>query len=1366
MKPAVERNFGRFKLIKKQNEGLREIEIQEKIIHKFVQEETRINAAKVYYAASKISALVRGFLDRIVARKRRLYVRAIKLIQKVMKGKLGRIRWKREYWRSISVVKSDHALKELIERSKLLREQIKVGRFGYHWQEYFDSLTESFWYLNHYTKQNTWEVPFCFQDKLVCSWNTNANFGALTNSKPCRAVFRYVEEYHNHLRNAHKWNCIACFQSNIGFHFPICTLCGNKYNTDGIDGEKILQEQSRLVHEQLLKFLKKDIDMKNVGIYRIRDRMVDIAIEQKKIIDMLLSQQSLDSSIFDTTKQLTIGTLSNNNDNNNNNNNNNKQLSSSNRSESMKIKQMQAENYVVNTITDEYFNRGNRTTSTSATNTTTQESLKLPSIMKNTLQKAITSSSILQPVTTNDYNPHYTANNNNNNNNNKSRTNTASNTAIGKGGKGLLSTTNQLATNNNNNNTDNNNNNNTDNNRRRKPMRTKSMLVGQHSQLVKDILAPLEPSFEESNVTRIQFTPLDELAMELEPYKSVTILRKVQEQEWEESGGWKGIQEREIPPLYTGQLDHIDFDLATSIHDGVHVYRKRLQRLILQKLSNGLEYSSMSNHEELNNQLNADTDDTEEEEEEDQENHDHEDLSSLGSLAPKQEVDETIHDEKKENSKKSKLPKLLVCPQYIEGKCTLTTCPFAHPGLRDQARIYYKIKHRNDGSKQKIPFVFLCPFHTSHSSDSVSMPIPDTSSVTSNSILTETGCPRHKHCSNYHVYIRPSTQAIIHKLYPKETGFKHKTFFKQKAELIGHAKMGLINGYGRMTWSNGSVYVGDWVNELRQGIGMYRNPDGDQYLGEYYQGKRHGWGIYTCSNGEEYIGEWFEGKMHGVGMLKAMNGDIYQGEFVNGRYHGMGWFMKANGDVFMGYHQNNCAEGLGIQSKFRRVGNHSEKYKGYFSKNARHGKGACYYGYHDGSWTVYMGDWYRGTPEGYGIFQTSQHEKYIGKWSAGKKHGMGRYFFRNHDFYDGEFFKDQAQGVGVYYHVHGNFYTGEWKANKRHGKGTYVFANGSKYTGHWEGNWVHQKGKFDFANGCHYRGHFQMNQKHGKGIYTWANGSIYRGEFYLEKLHGMGEVEYASGHRYYGHWKDNQKNGRGTFYYKNNSAIYSGEFKNDLRHGFGKLVIMPNTEAEESYEGEWVDDQWHGKGKYMYTTKAIPSFEDQVAEANRGLATGEEQGGSTDAAMKSSIIPGLRPLSSVYIWYYDGDWLKNIRQGHGTLYFTDHSYYRGEFQKDQFWGTGVYVDPNTQTQYEGMWRANMRHGHGTSLEPDGSIYTGEYFSNMKQGEGKLQRSDGSIYYGTWDAGVIIGKGRVLFPVGDPKKKDGLKKNITCKVFGY
>ncbi len=67
-----------------------------------------------FYAASKIGALIRGYLDRLLCSRLRRRLRAIRTIQRIILGKLGRLRWKREYWRSVSVVKSDMALQVTI----------------------------------------------------------------------------------------------------------------------------------------------------------------------------------------------------------------------------------------------------------------------------------------------------------------------------------------------------------------------------------------------------------------------------------------------------------------------------------------------------------------------------------------------------------------------------------------------------------------------------------------------------------------------------------------------------------------------------------------------------------------------------------------------------------------------------------------------------------------------------------------------------------------------------------------------------------------------------------------------------------------------------------------------------------------------------------------------------------------------------------------------------------------------------------------------------------------------------------------------------------------------------------------------------
>ncbi|KAJ1399046.1 hypothetical protein B484DRAFT_406462, partial [Ochromonadaceae sp. CCMP2298] len=167
----------------------------------------QITKAREYYAASKVQALVTGYLDRLICKRKRAYLRTIQLLQRIMQGKLGRIRWKREYYRSVSVVKSDKALQEIIQRSSLLREAKIAGKGGYCWFEYFDPLSDSFWYYNSATKLNTWQ-----------------------------------DAYRNHLRLEHAWYCISCHTKNPGLCFPLCGLCGNTYSEGGVSGEIALRD--------------------------------------------------------------------------------------------------------------------------------------------------------------------------------------------------------------------------------------------------------------------------------------------------------------------------------------------------------------------------------------------------------------------------------------------------------------------------------------------------------------------------------------------------------------------------------------------------------------------------------------------------------------------------------------------------------------------------------------------------------------------------------------------------------------------------------------------------------------------------------------------------------------------------------------------------------------------------------------------------------------------------------------------------------------------------------------------------------------------------------------------------------------------
>ena len=51
-----------------------------------------------------------------------------------------------------------------------------------------------------------------------------------------------------------------------------------------------------------------------------------------------------------------------------------------------------------------------------------------------------------------------------------------------------------------------------------------------------------------------------------------------------------------------------------------------------------------------------------------------------------------------------------------------------------------------------------------------------------------------------------------------------------------------------------------------------------------------------------------------------------------------------------------------------------------------------------------------------------------------------------------------------------------------------------------------------------------------------------------------------------------------------NGDYYVGSFKRNLRDGFGTYHY---SSTREIYEGEWLNDLWHGRGKYFVVTGEV-----------------------------------------------------------------------------------------------------------------------------------------------------------------------------------
>jgi len=89
----------------------------------------------------------------------------------------------------------------------------------------------------------------------------------------------------------------------------------------------------------------------------------------------------------------------------------------------------------------------------------------------------------------------------------------------------------------------------------------------------------------------------------------------------------------------------------------------------------------------------------------------------------------------------------------------------------------------------------------------------------------------------------------------------------------------------------------------------------------------------------------------------------------------------------------------------------------------------------------------------------------------------------------------------------------------------------------------------------------------------------YEGEFKNNKKHGNGKIQMSNGTTYQGEWDNDAMSGRGKIVFTNSFYhVYEGEFSNGQMHGNG-LMHMING---DKYKGQWNEGQMHGTGSLTY----------------------------------------------------------------------------------------------------------------------------------------------------------------------------------------
>jgi len=188
----------------------------------------------------------------------------------------------------------------------------------------------------------------------------------------------------------------------------------------------------------------------------------------------------------------------------------------------------------------------------------------------------------------------------------------------------------------------------------------------------------------------------------------------------------------------------------------------------------------------------------------------------------------------------------------------------------------------------------------------------------------------------------------------------------------------------------------------------------------------------------------------------------------------------------------------------------------------------------------------------------------------------------------------------------GKTYRGEWKDNKQHGFGVFVQNRYNQYVGYvYEGEWKDGEmtgyGIFRFDSGDVYKGCHNNQQFDGYGVYFFiSNSGFFKGEFKQDIKDGFGTYDSDNMSQSGLYSNDIFMVGRGTIRYV--TGTYTGDLKCEnksnkvLKHGNGTYIYANG----DVYEGQFKNNKQYGKGKL---TKFDGTVEEGVWSGNRLTGT-------------------------------------------------------------------------------------------------------------------------------------------------------------------
>ena len=273
-------------------------------------------------------------------------------------------------------------------------------------------------------------------------------------------------------------------------------------------------------------------------------------------------------------------------------------------------------------------------------------------------------------------------------------------------------------------------------------------------------------------------------------------------------------------------------------------------------------------------------------------------------------------------------------------------------------------------------------------------------------------------------------------------------------------------------------------------------------------------------------------------------------------------------------------------------------------------------------------------------------------------------------------------------------------------------------------------------------------EPHGRGAITYSNGDGFEGDWEAGHPHGFGTATYAGGESYTGDWNRGDPSGEGSYFYAIGD-VYRGELESRKREGIGRCTYASGA----TYEGGWRDDVWHSAAADGATSSLYHSASGDRYEGNfiRGKIVGRgsihfHQGDRYEGMMDGFDRHGVGTCTyGIGQAVYEGQWVKDGREGKGTLTSKSSESYDGDWKADKPHGMGVRTGADGSKE-EGQFARGGLHGAGERKDAFGNVWRGSFADGKQEGEGSCE-VEGAKYVGSFSNGLYDGTGEMRYPDG-------------------